>query len=241
MKNIRKFTLIELLVVVAIMAILMSLLYPSLQKARRAVKQAVCLSNQSQIARGMQIYSNDNSRAVPLGSTFDYRYSFSLWDKNAYDQANNRKGWMALGLIYENTTLKSLDSWTCPSQPGKGWARASKKSWPPGELKSTFTHSDFMVRATDKSHTWPGYNVPKLPKLDTLNNNMAYTADTFAGFNFYSYRHGLYKKIIFSRIDGSARISQDSKFHTQVMTIPDWNSASSNHKIESLWKRLDAL
>lgn len=54
MKN---FTLVELLVVVAILGILMSLLLPSLSKARIVTKEAVCKSNQRQVYLGYMMHS----------------------------------------------------------------------------------------------------------------------------------------------------------------------------------------
>lgn len=63
----RKFTLMELLVVMAILGILLSLLLPSLSKARQESYKAVCLSNQKQQSPAFYAYSNDNSgRVAPI-------------------------------------------------------------------------------------------------------------------------------------------------------------------------------
>ena len=56
----QKFTLIELLVVVAIIAILVSMLIPSLAKARNSARQAVCTSNLKQTSLRLAIYADDN-------------------------------------------------------------------------------------------------------------------------------------------------------------------------------------
>lgn len=64
-KNRAAFTLIELLVVVAIIAILMALLLPSLKNAREQAKSVTCGSNLRQQAMAIFIYSEDYQRYIP--------------------------------------------------------------------------------------------------------------------------------------------------------------------------------
>lgn len=57
----RGFTLIELLVTISIMATLMSILLPSLNRAREAGQRVVCSSNMRQLTLAWYMYSYDNS------------------------------------------------------------------------------------------------------------------------------------------------------------------------------------
>lgn len=60
------FTLIELLVVIAIIALLISILLPSLSRARELSKRLVCTSNIKGIGTSMKIYANDNNENFPI-------------------------------------------------------------------------------------------------------------------------------------------------------------------------------
>jgi prepilin-type N-terminal cleavage/methylation domain-containing protein/prepilin-type processing-associated H-X9-DG protein len=54
------FTLVELLVVIGIIALLISILLPSLSKARKAANRTACMSNFKQVFFAMQMYASEN-------------------------------------------------------------------------------------------------------------------------------------------------------------------------------------
>ncbi len=60
-RKLKAFTLIELLVVIAIIALLISILLPSLSRARELSKRLVCGSNIKGIGTSCKIYANDNN------------------------------------------------------------------------------------------------------------------------------------------------------------------------------------
>jgi len=64
----RAFTLVELLVVIGVIAVLMAMLLPALQKARQSAMQTLCVSNARQLFQGMTMYAADFKGYIPYNS-----------------------------------------------------------------------------------------------------------------------------------------------------------------------------
>ena len=100
-----KFTLMELLIIVAILGILITLLLPSLQKARESARLAVCLSNHKQLAAAYHLYSSNNNNVAV------YHYTASDF------AGQDRRGENHKRLL--NNYLHGVGVAECPSD--KGW------------------------------------------------------------------------------------------------------------------------
>jgi len=78
------FTLVEILVVIGVIALLISILLPALNRAREMAKRTKCLSNLHTAALALNMYANQNKQKLPAfkgGGTW-------LWDI-AYDMRDS--------------------------------------------------------------------------------------------------------------------------------------------------------
>ena len=92
------FTLIELLVVVSIIALLVSILLPSLNKAREQAKKVVCQTQLQQLGMGVYYYSEENNDFTPKG------YSVGGWQTRLRDYVDN---W-GEGSVFDCPTTKGM-------------------------------------------------------------------------------------------------------------------------------------
>ena len=81
LKNVKmkKFTLLEALIVIAIIALLISILLPSLTKAKEKGRQAVCLSNFKQMNMATFGFTKENKQKLPGPLTWLQSNTYSTY------------------------------------------------------------------------------------------------------------------------------------------------------------------
>jgi prepilin-type N-terminal cleavage/methylation domain-containing protein len=112
------FTLVELLVVISIIALLIGLLLPAVQRVREAANRISCANNLHQIGLAFQQYHNDYNTLPPAqldngGATWAVMILPYLEQGNLYNQWDLKKSY------FQQTTVArvtSVPNYFCPSR-----------------------------------------------------------------------------------------------------------------------------
>ena len=131
MRGKKAFTLVELLVVISIIALLLSILLPALNKAKEHAKLSVCLSNMKQLYYTFKVYMEDNEYRFPFNDNLPSpdqnhdRFYFAWGDGEfAYGGAEqNLFTFLAKMPLPEDRMLypyaKDFDLFRCPADKGE--------------------------------------------------------------------------------------------------------------------------
>ena len=157
------FTLIELLVVVAIIALLVAVLLPTLAKAREQAKRVVCGSNVKQQTLAFHLYQNDY-KYLPYGSV---RVDLQLIGSSGSPYSLNVPVAKALEdysmhpAEANSSEPRTMKMWTCPSND----SYVPRGYWeppPPGD-STTFYMDQYAAYTYLDRKDWEDGKQPWMP------------------------------------------------------------------------------
>ena len=157
----RGFTLIELLVVIAIIALLLSILLPSMQDARKQAQAAVCMSNSKQIIYGLQMYQQDHKGFMPPDL-----WSEAAWPSERPQYRRTYKFDLWFYALFP-TYVGDEDVFVCPGDPIRGRfdfeAKAGSFVHRNARVPSCGYGMNYLLRHLHAHHNLASFNIERFP------------------------------------------------------------------------------
>jgi prepilin-type N-terminal cleavage/methylation domain-containing protein/prepilin-type processing-associated H-X9-DG protein len=180
-RPLRGFTLIELLVVVAIISLLISILLPSLTKARDLARTAICLGNLRSIGGALHMYASENDGYI----TQDYNPAWNGWIPGDWPEKLGR--YLDLGPDPWDG-FYGMERLMCP-------VAQAKISEHPSHPPLCQYHAGYAFNALLDGYRWnscsPSPTEKPAPKLEDLNPQLVYLADGVLHFGTWNCVHQL--------------------------------------------------
>lgn len=137
----RGFTLIELLVVISIIALLISLLLPALSNARESASNIKCLSNQRQLAMGVNMYLAADPDAI-----------FELGPNPS--RARQGTAWYGAGVLFSLGMIHPEVAY-CPDADNGGYLSALPVNTQAWYAASGQINMHYVTRRSGLAGGWP--------------------------------------------------------------------------------------
>lgn len=149
------FSIVELLVVIGIITILISIVLPSISRAKETAERTQCLSNMKQGVLIAQIYAQENRDRLPFSTN------------DTTDPTKSHKTWVNLVDAYESAGKLRR----CPGRANVGWQLSSPNTFynVTGEnAPRYFDPNAFLMARNDQ---WAG-NASSQRRLGSIKKNM---------------------------------------------------------------------
>ena len=151
------FTLVELLVVVSVIALLISILLPSLRKAREQAKTVKCSANEHAVGVAISTYLADSLGTYPPSYTYPVDADGSWGMEDGEQDANKEHGYLHWSwFLFSDGRVKD-EMFQCPQMKNGGHPRTF-----PGSKQEDWNLADHQV--DDDGTSWTPGNADSLIK-----------------------------------------------------------------------------
>ncbi len=228
---VRGFSLIDVLVTMAVIAVLLSILTPSLSSIRETARQVICRSNIRQLGIGVTQFAAEHGDRVPP-SVYVPEGSGTLapWETMTLRIAPGSK-WDGLGHLYEGEYTSAAQVFHCPSHTGNHRYQVYAPSW---ASESGLLVGNFQYRG--RAEIRPGSSTDR---LSGMSGGTSLISDGFRTQSDFNHQIGAN----LFRADNSVAWFSDREgtFSTRFSELPkDTASSPPNASlVQLLWQALD--
>jgi type II secretory pathway pseudopilin PulG len=230
-------------VVIGIIALLIAILLPSLNKAREQARRTACLSNLRQVHQSYMLYALSSKDDLPIGVLGGgYQFNYQIWNKDRY---------VSFGKLFEANFVQEPRVFYCPSDTGLYYQFDSMdNAYTPGQ-PNTYVRAGYSSRPIDDEEReilWTSLGTPpsrcqyagnkdrQVPKM-TRFRNKAIFADITSTFNRVDHRHVKGLNVLYS--NGGAKWVGRGVIEEELKNSPESFTTAANKWQKELWLKLD--